>query len=223
MNRPPAGASPSVEEHDNLQGCRTASVTRSRRFSPHRRQDVDGVGVRVVRSRTSPATFSRARARSRSWSARPSFRRRSRKSLSTLCWKPGSSRSRPSAYLKSIRHGTGSAAPRSERWSRNCSTLTVARLRRRESRRPVPGYHAAKSSSSRQAVEPVTHPHRRRPGRVAGSRHLRGQLRNLDPSRGRMDITHSSGDLARLTYPRKTGPPTWPQTARRQDPRQSRA
>ncbi len=39
---------------------------------------------------------------------------------------PGSSRSRPSAYLKPVRHRTASAAPRSDRPGRNCSTLTVA-------------------------------------------------------------------------------------------------
>jgi hypothetical protein len=39
-----------------------------------------------------------------------------------LWWKPGSSRSRPSAYLKSIRHRTASAASRSDRSSRNCIT-----------------------------------------------------------------------------------------------------
>ncbi|MCZ1003287.1 hypothetical protein O1M63_43600 [Streptomyces mirabilis] len=43
-------------------------------------------------------------------SARSSWVRRSRKSVSTLWWKPGSSSSIARAYLKSIRHRTASAA-----------------------------------------------------------------------------------------------------------------
>ena len=85
-------------------------------------------------------------------------------------------------------------------------------LRRRESRTPVPGIPSGEVLVLPQAIEPVPHPHRRRPGRVAGPRYPRGQLRDLDPQAG-TDRHHALlRDLAGLTYPRKTGPPTWPQT-----------
>ena len=96
-------------------------------------------------------------------------------------------------------------------------------LRRRKSRPPVPGIPAGEVLVLPQAVEPVPHPHRRRPGRVAGPRYPRGQLRDLDPQAGTDRHLALLRDLAGLTYPRKTGPPTWPQTANRQDPRQSQA
>jgi hypothetical protein len=57
-------------------------------------------------------------------------------------------------------------------------------LRRRDPRAPVPRIPPGEVLVLPQAVEPVPHPHRRRPGRVAGPRHPRGQLRNLDPQAG---------------------------------------
>jgi hypothetical protein len=56
-----------------------------------------------------------------------------------------------------------------------------------------------------QAVKPVPHPHRRRPDRVAGPRHPRSQLRDLDPQRGRVDIKHSSG-ISRDSCPARPTP-----------------
>lgn len=77
----------------------------------------------LVRCRPRPRTGPTARifssARSSSLSARPSKARRSRKSVRTLWWKPGSSNSMPSAHLKSIRLRTDPAACRSDSYSRN--------------------------------------------------------------------------------------------------------
>ena len=78
-------------------------------------------------------------------------------------------------------------------------------LARRDSGPPVPGIPAGEVLVRPQAVEPVPHPHRCRPGRVASPRHPRGQLRDSTPRRGRIDITHSSG-ISWDSYPRKTGP-----------------
>jgi hypothetical protein len=64
---------------------------------------------------------------------------RSRKSPSTLWWKPGSSNSIPSAYLTSMRQRTASAASRSDQPWTNCCTQTPGR--------PSRGYQGAKSSS----------------------------------------------------------------------------
>jgi hypothetical protein len=49
---------------------------------------------------------------------------------------------------------------------------------------PVPGVPPGEVLVLPQAVEPVPHPHRRRPGRVAGPRHLRGRRRDLGPQAG---------------------------------------
>src|SRR6266566_7724105 len=57
-------------------------------------------------------------------------------------------------------------------------------LRRRDPRAPVPGIPPGEVLVRPQAVEPVPHPHRCRPGRVASPRHPRGQLRDLDPQAG---------------------------------------
>ena len=103
----------------------------------------------VERSRTSPASFRRASARSRSRSAQSSWARRSRKSAGTPWWKPGSSSSVASAYVKSIRQRTASAACRSDRPSTNCSTQTVANWAGNRPGRPSRGYQSAKSSSCR--------------------------------------------------------------------------
>ena len=200
--------------------ARTASVMSSRRVRSRTAARTWVESVRwVVRSRTSPASFSRARARSRSRSARRSTSSRSRKSPNTLWQKPGSSRSRPSAYLKSIRHRTASAASRSDRSSRNCSTLTVASCASETPGRPSRGYQR-RSRVRPQAVEPVPHPHRRRPGRVAGPRHPRGQLRDLDPQAGTDRHLVLLRDLAGLMSPQD-----WPraslQSAKYQDSRQS--
>ncbi len=78
---------------------------------------------------------------------RSSWARRSRKSASTLWWKPGSSSSMAMAYLKSMRQRTASAAWRSDRPSRNCSTQTVASCAGESPGRPSRGYQPAKSSS----------------------------------------------------------------------------
>ena len=79
-------------------------------------------------------------------------------------------------------------------------------LRRRDPGPPVPGIPAGEVLVRPQAVEPVPHPHRRRPGRVAGPRHPRGQLRDLDPQAGTNRHHALLRDLAGLTCPRKTGP-----------------
>ena len=95
-------------------------------------------------------------------------------------------------------------------------------LRRRDPGPPVPGIPAGEVLVLPQAVEPVPHPHRRRPGRVAGPRHPRGQLRDLDPQAG-TDRHHALlRDLAGLISPQD-----WPraslQSAKYQDSRQSQA
>jgi hypothetical protein len=96
-------------------------------------------------------------------------------------------------------------------------------LRRRESRTPVPGIPSREVLVIPQAVEPVPHPHRRRPGRIAGPRHPRGQLRDLDPQAGTNRHHALLRGLAGLTCPRKTGVTTQSQSAKRQDSRQSQA
>ena len=78
-------------------------------------------------------------------------------------------------------------------------------LGRRDPRAPVPGIPPGEVLVRPQAVEPVPHPHRRRPGRVAGPRHPRGQLRDLDPQAGTNRHHALLRDLAGLTCPRKTG------------------
>lgn len=93
------------------------------------------------------ASLSRASARARRRSARSPSVRRSRKSASTLWWKPGSSSSMVIAYLKSMRQRTASAACRSDRLSRNCNTQTVASWAGERPGRPSRGYQPAKSSS----------------------------------------------------------------------------
>ena len=66
-------------------------------------------------------------------------------------------------------------------------------LRRRESRTPVPGIPPGEVLVLPQAVEPVPHPHRRRPGRVADRATRAVSSGTSTPRRGRIDITHSSG------------------------------
>src|SRR6266566_4611682 len=154
--------------------------------------------------------------------ARPSSSRRSRKSLSTLWWKPGSSRSRPSAYLKSIRHRTASAASRSDRSSRNCSTLTVASCAGEIPGRPSRGYHPAKSSSAhRPSSRSRTHIAVVPAGLLARATRAVSSGTST-PRRGRIDITHSSG--SRRVH---ISPQDWPraslQSAKYQDSRQSQA
>ncbi len=128
--------------------ARTDSRTSSNRVSSRAadRMKVESVRCRP-RALTSPASFRRARARSSRTSARPSSASRARKSQSTLWWKPGSASSRPSAYLKSMRQRTASAACRSERLCRNCRMLTVASWAGDSPGRPSRGYHEVKSSS----------------------------------------------------------------------------
>ena len=96
-------------------------------------------------------------------------------------------------------------------------------LRRRDPRPPVPGIPAGEVLVVPQAVEPVPHPHRRRPGRVAGPRHPRGQLRDLDPQAG-TDRHHRTPQESRRTH---MSPQDWPraslQSAKYQDSRQSQA
>jgi hypothetical protein len=76
---------------------------------------------------------------------------------------------------------------------------------RRDPRPPVPGIPAGEVLVAPQPVEPVPHPQRRRPGRVAGPRHPRGQLRDLSPQAG-TDRHHALlRNLAGLTCPRKIG------------------
>lgn len=90
-----------------------------------------------------------ASARSNRPSAPSPWVRRSRKSASTLWWKPGSSSSMARAYVESMRQRTASAACRSDRSSRNCRTQTVASWVGERSGRPSRGYQSAKSSSHR--------------------------------------------------------------------------
>lgn len=128
--------------------ARTASVTSSSRVRSRTEARTWVESVRcVVRSRTSPASLRRASARSRRRSGRSPSARRLRKSASTLWWKPGSSSSRAMAYLKSMRQRTASAARRSDRPSRNCSTQTVASWAGEMPGRPSRGHQPAKSSS----------------------------------------------------------------------------
>ena len=95
-------------------------------------------------------------------------------------------------------------------------------LSRRDPGPPIPGIPAGEVLVRPQAVEPVPHPHRRRPGRVAGPRHPRGQLRDLDPQAGTDRHLALLRDLAGLTSPQD-----WPraslQSAKYQDSRQSQA
>lgn len=96
-------------------------------------------------------------------------------------------------------------------------------LRRRDPRTPLPGIPAREVLIRPQAVEPVPHPHRRRPGRVASPRHPRGQLRDLSPQAG-TDRHHALlKGLAGLICHRKTGVTTQSQSAKRRDSRQSQA
>jgi hypothetical protein len=171
----------------------------------HRRQDVGGVGALGGVVADQPGLLQPGQGQARSRSARPSTSSRSRKSPSTLWWKPGSSRSRPSAYLKSIRQSTASAALRSERSSRNCSTLTVASWAGEIPGRPSQGYQLAKASSayrppsrSRNHIAVVPAGLLARATRAVSSG-------TSTPRRGRIDIAHSSG-ISRDSYPRKTGP-----------------
>jgi len=95
-------------------------------------------------------------------------------------------------------------------------------LRRRDPRAPVPGIPPGEVLVRPQAVEPVPHPHCRRPGRVAGPRHPRGQLRDLDSPAGMDRHLALLRDLAGLMSPQD-----WPraslQSAKYQDSRQSQA
>ena len=95
-------------------------------------------------------------------------------------------------------------------------------LGRRDSGPPVPGIPAGEVLVRPQAVEPVPHPHRCRPGRVASPRHPRGQLRDLDPQAGTNRHHALLRDLAGLISPQD-----WPraslQSAEYQDSRQSQA
>ena len=154
----------------------------------------------VARSRTSPASFSRASARSRSRSARPSSSSSgSRKSPSTLWRKPGSSRSRPRAYLKA---GPAAHGPRCVAVGQIEQELRHAhrgQLRRRDPRAPVPRIPPGDVLIRPQAAEPIPHPHRRRPGRVTRPRHPRSQLRDPGPQAG-TDRHHALLTISRDTH-----------------------
>lgn len=105
------------------------------------------VSVRcVVRSRTTRGSLGPS-MRSRRRLARSPSARRSRKSASTLWWKPGASSSVAIAYLKSMRQRTASVACRSDNPSRSCSTQTVVNWAGERPGHPSRGYQSAKSSS----------------------------------------------------------------------------
>ena len=78
-------------------------------------------------------------------------------------------------------------------------------LRRRDPGPPVPGIPAGEILVRPQAVEPVPHPHRRRPGRVASPRHPRGQLGNLDPQAG-TNRHHALLRISRDSCPARLAP-----------------
>ena len=73
-----------------------------------------------------PSATRRASSRSNTFSSNPCSTTRERNSLSTVWSNPGSSRSRPSAYIQSIRVRAASAACRSVRSSAICNTVTNA-------------------------------------------------------------------------------------------------
>ncbi len=77
-------------------------------------------------ARTSPARCNRSSITLSSASARPATASRARNSHSTVSSKPVCSNSRPRAYFQEIRSATACAASRSERWCRNCRTVTIA-------------------------------------------------------------------------------------------------
>ena len=95
-------------------------------------------------------------------------------------------------------------------------------LRRRDPRPPVPGIPPGEVLVLPQAAEPVPHPHRRRPGRVAGPRHPRGQLRDPGPQAGTDRHLILLRNLAGLMSP-QDWPRTSLQSAKYQDSRQSQA
>jgi len=79
-------------------------------------------------------------------------------------------------------------------------------LGRRDPGPPVPGIPPGEVLVLPQPVEPVPHPHRRRPGRVAGPRHPRGQLRDLDPQAGTNRHHALLRDLADSHIPARLAP-----------------
>jgi hypothetical protein len=107
----------------------------------------------VASVRWRPPLPSRPRSRSRSSnspssrSVWPSASSRARNSVSTEASKPGSDRSRPSAYFQSSRARTASAACRSVRPSTNCSTSTSASRAGDHAGRPRAANSSANCSS----------------------------------------------------------------------------
>jgi hypothetical protein len=107
----------------------------------------------VASVRWRPPLPNRPRSRSRetispsSRSVWPSASSRARNSVSTEASKPGSGRSRPSAYFQSSRPRTASAACRSVRPSTNCSTSTSASRAGDHAGRPRAANSSANCSS----------------------------------------------------------------------------
>jgi hypothetical protein len=181
--------------------ARTASVTSSRRVRSRTAARTRAEPVRrVVRSRTSPASFSRARARPRA--GRPAVLQQPvTEAAGHATAETGIVELKAERVLEAgpAAHGLGSVT------AGQCSTLTVASCAGEIPGRPPWGYHPAKSSSLHSpsgrsrthiAVVPAGLPARAIRAASAGT---------PTPGRGRTDISHSSG-ISRDSCPRKTGP-----------------
>ncbi len=105
------------------------------------------------------------------------------------------------AYLKSMRQRTASAACRSERPSRNCSTQTVASCAGERPGRPSRGYQSAKSSSHHSpSSRSRTHIAAVPPGLLARAT-CAVRDGTCSPERGRRDNRHLDNCIGRRNYP----------------------
>ena len=113
-----------------------------------RHTDMGGVGA-LAPARAQQAAFPQPTRASASAAARSGHRRAAARasSVSTEASKPGSDRSRPSAYFQSSRARTASAACRSVRPSTNCSTSTSASRAGDHAGRPRAANNSANCSS----------------------------------------------------------------------------